>query len=143
MSPTIWKASLGSHPGYTRAQPARSAIVPTESAMPQSSILQLVLAFSVMAFTIFAFGDSNSPAWWWATITGAALAAVVGVDGWAERKTLLAPPLSGKSGLAIATRLVLPVLVLVAVAAAWGTGDVLWRDVVAVLAVALAIASLL
>ncbi|HRN84440.1 MAG TPA: hypothetical protein PK857_06440 [Hyphomicrobium sp.] len=111
--------------------------------MLHSSILQLVLAFSVMAFTILAFGDGASPAWWWATITGAALAAVVGVDGWAERTNLLARPVSGKSALGIATRLVLPVLVLVAVAAAWGTGEVLWRDVAAVLAVALAIASLL
>ena len=111
--------------------------------MPQSPILQLVLAFSVMAFTIFAFGDSASPAWWWATLTGAALAAVVGVDGWAERRRILAQPMAGKGGIGIATRMVLPVLVLVAVAAAWGTGDVLWRDVAAVLAVALAIASLL
>lgn len=111
--------------------------------MPQSPILQLVLAFAVLALTIFAFGDSASPAWWWATLTGAALAAVVGADGWSERRSALAEPLSAKVTAFVATRLVLPVLVLVAAAAAWGTGDVFWRDVAAFLAVVLAVASLL
>lgn len=111
--------------------------------MPQSSILQLVLAFSVMAFTIFAFGDDASPAWWWATLTGAALATVVGFESWAERRSLLSVPFSAQGALALITRLVLPALVLVMAAAAWGTGDSLWRDIAVVFAVALAIASLL
>lgn len=111
--------------------------------MSSTPILQLVLAFSVLALAIFAFGDGDSPAWWWATLTGAALAAVVGAEGWSERKSALSEPFSRKTALFVAIRLVLPVLVLVTAAAAWGTGGVLWRDVAAVFAVALAISALL
>ncbi len=111
--------------------------------MPSTPILQLVLAFSVMALTIYAVGDGASPVWWWITLLGAALAAVIGVDGWTERRALLAEPMTRKGSLGIATRLVLPGLVLAAAAAAWGTDAVLWRDVTAVLAVALSISALL
>lgn len=96
-----------------------------------------------MALTIYAVGDSASPVWWWVTIIGAALAAVVGADGWTERRGLFSDPLSRKSAIGISTRLALPVLLLAAVGAAWGTGAVLWRDVAVVLAVALSIAALL
>lgn len=111
--------------------------------MSSTPILQLVLAFSVMALTIYAVGDGTSPVWWWITLLGAALAGVVGADGWTDRRQLLAEPTTQKGALGIATRLVLPVLVLAASAAAWGTGDILWRDVTAVLAVALSISALL
>ena len=111
--------------------------------MASTPILQLVLAFAVLALTIFAFGDGEQPAWWWVTLVGAALAAVVGADGWSERKRALEAPMSAKVTAFVATRMALPVLVLVAAAAAWGTGGILWRDITAVLAVGLAISALL
>lgn len=111
--------------------------------MAPTPILQLVLAFGVLALAIFAFGDGESPAWWWTTLVGAALAAVVGADGWSERKRATGGPVSAKVTAFVATRLVLPILTILAAAAAWGTGETLWRDVAAVLAVALAVSALL
>jgi hypothetical protein len=110
--------------------------------MPQGLTLQMVLAFAVLAICILAYGESAAPAWWWVVLIGATLAIVVFANAWSERR-VLAEPLSVKVTTFVATGLVLPVLVLLAALAAVLAGGEGWRDVAVVLAVTLALASLL
>jgi hypothetical protein len=109
----------------------------------QSLTLEMVLAFAVLALCIFAYGESSSPAWWWMVLIGAALAAVVFVDAWSERRQRLAGPLTVKTTAFVATGLVLPVLVAAAVLGALLVGGDGWLDAAIVLAVALAVTALL
>lgn len=111
--------------------------------MQPTPTLQLILAFAVLALVIYAFGDSASPAWWWAILIGAALAAVVLAGGWSERGRMRSEPLTAKLGAFVVSELVLPVLVLAAAAVAWITGGANWLDAAAVLVTALALVSLL
>jgi hypothetical protein len=111
--------------------------------MLQGLTIQMVLAFAVLALCIFAYGESATPAWWWMVLIGAALAVIVFVNAWHERRRVLAEPLSIKVTTFVATELALPVLVLLAALAATIAGGGIWLDIAIVLAVTLACASLL
>jgi hypothetical protein len=111
--------------------------------MLQGLTLQMVLAFAVLAICILAYGESSTPAWWWVVLIGAALALVVFANAWPERRRVLVEPLSVKVTTFVATELVLPVLVLLTGLAAFLLGGDGWLDAAVVLAVTLALASLL
>jgi hypothetical protein len=111
--------------------------------MPQSLTIQMVLAFALLAICIFAYGESSTAAWWWVVLIGATLAVLVFANAWAERRRVLAEPMSVSTTAFIAAELVLPVLVLLAALAALSLGGEVWLDVAIVLAVALGCASLI
>lgn len=105
--------------------------------------VEMVLAFAVLVLCIFAYGESASSAWWWMVTIGAALAVIVFANAWSERRRILVEPMSAKVAAFVAAELVLPVLLLAAVIAAWFAGGEIWLDVAIVLAVTLACAALL
>lgn len=111
--------------------------------MKQSLTVQMVLAFIVLALAIFAYGESTSPAWWWMKLLGATLAVVVFADAWSERRERLAGPLTPRTTAFVLTDLVLPILVACAALAAFLIGGEGWSTTAVVLAIALAIVSLL
>lgn len=111
--------------------------------MPQSLTVQMVLAFVVLALCIFAYGESSTPAWWWMVLIGVALAVIVFVNAWSERRRVLEGPLTIRVTTFVTAELVLPVIVVLAALAAMIFGSETALDVAIVFAVTLAAVSLL
>ncbi|HEX2839881.1 hypothetical protein [Hyphomicrobium sp.] len=102
------------------------------------SLVPKILAFAVLAISVFAYAQPAPRAWWWAIAVGAALALFVFVRAWSGRLSTLAGPLSLPVTTFVVAELLLPVLVVTAALVAWIAGGEGWLDAAIVLSITLA-----